>query len=106
MTDALALMSVGAAPRPGPAAAGDNARFDRQARETARSFEAFFLTRMLEQMSAGIETNGPFGGGQSEKIYRSLLNQQYAENLSAAGGVGLADTIYNELIKAQEILNS
>ncbi len=96
-------------PPPLPAAnTGTNnagaAAVDGKAMAAARKFEAFFLTQMLEQMTAGIETDGPFGGGQSEKLYRSMLNQQYAEHLSAAGGIGLADTIYAELIKAQESL--
>lgn len=108
MLDALPLLTANTPARAGTPAAGhaDGAAVDRQALAAARSFEAFFLTQMLEQMSAGIETDGPFGGGQSEKLYRSMLNQQYAQHLSEAGGIGLADTIYAELIKLQESLTS
>ena len=108
MIDNLPLLSTPAPARSGlPAAAGaDGAAVDQKAMAAARSFEAFFLTQMLEQMSAGIETDGPFGGGHSEKLYRSMLNQQYAQHLSEAGGIGLADAIYDELIKAQESVTS
>ena len=76
------------------------------ARAVAEEFEAVFVAQMLNHMFAGIETDGPFGGGQSEKLYRSMLNQQYAKHLSEAGGIGIADAIYTELIKAQESLTS
>ncbi len=108
MVDNLPLLTANGPARAGLPALGktDGATVDHQALAAARSFEAFFLTQMLEQMSAGIDTDGPFGGGQSEKLYRSMLNQQYAQHLSEAGGIGLADTIYAELIKMQESLSS
>ena len=108
MVDGLHLLTANAAPRTGlrAIANAEGAAVDQKALATARSFEAFFLSQMLEQMTAGIETDGPFGGGQSEKLYRSMLNQQYARHLSEAGGIGLADAIYAELIKAQESLTS
>ena len=48
-----------------------------KAKESAESFEAFFLTRMMESMFEGVSTEGMFGGGHAEKIYRSLLLDEY-----------------------------
>ena len=74
-----------------------------EARAAAESFEAVFLSQMLSQMSAGLKTDGPFGGGFSETIYRSMLNEQYGATLASRGGVGIADAVYREMLKYQEV---
>ncbi|MEQ8966908.1 MAG: rod-binding protein [Azospirillaceae bacterium] len=82
--------------RVGPAAAT-------QAREAAEEFEAVFLSQMLQPMFAGISTDGPFGGGPGEEAFRSQLVQEYGQVMSQAGGVGLTDALYREIISLQEV---
>ena len=41
-----------------------------QINEVAQDFEAFFVSKMMESMMSGIKTDGPFGGGQGEKVFR------------------------------------
>jgi Rod binding domain-containing protein len=72
-----------------------------KARATAQDFESVFLTSMLSQMNTDVG-DGPFNGGQAAKTWRSLLTDEYAKNFSKAGGVGIADTVYKELIAQQE----
>lgn len=74
-----------------------------KARDVAQEFESVFLTQMLQHMFEGIKTDGPFGGGQSETIYRSMLNQYYAEAVSKRGGIGIADAVYSEILKLQHL---
>ena len=83
-------------------AKGDAVQSNRAAREAAEEFEAIFLASMFESMFAGIKTDGPFGGGHGESIYRSMLNQEYANAIAKSGGVGIADDLFNEMIKLQE----
>ncbi len=71
-------------------------------RAAAVEFEQFFLAQMLEHMFAGIPTDGPFCGGNGESIFRSLLNNEYARNISRAGGVGIADAVHKEILRLQE----
>jgi Rod binding domain-containing protein len=75
---------------------------DAAARKTANEFEAMFLTQMLEHMSSGIKADGPFGGGQGEEMFRSLLNQEYAGMLTNRGGIGIADHVYRQILALQE----
>ncbi len=75
----------------------------RDAREVAEEFESVFLTTMIQGMFEGIKTDGPFGGGHGEQIYRSMLNEQYAEAIASRGGIGLADSIYREILSMQEV---
>ena len=59
---------------------------------------------MLEHMFAGVPTDGPFGGGHAEGIYRSLMLQEYGQAIARAGGIGLADELTAEILRIQENL--
>lgn len=72
-------------------------------REAAESFEAMFIAQMFNHMFSGMKTDGMFGGGHSEGIYRSMQADQYAKATAKSGGIGVADSVYRELLKLQEI---
>ena len=74
-----------------------------EAREAAEAFESIFLAQFLDQMFRGIETDGAFGGGFSEGLYRSMMNEEVAKSISKAGGIGIADAVYREILSLQEI---
>ena len=71
-------------------------------RAAAVEFEQFFIAQMLDHMFAGVPTDGPFGGGNGESIFRSLLNNEYAKIIGRAGGVGIADAVHKEILRLQE----
>ncbi|PLX45154.1 MAG: hypothetical protein C0605_01355 [Hyphomicrobiales bacterium] len=74
-----------------------------EAKKTAREFEQVFLSTYLETMFSGVKTEAPFGGGSGENIFRSLLLNEYAGEMTGSGGIGIADQVYREMIKMQEI---
>ena len=76
---------------------------DLAARETAEDFEALFISQMLNNMTAGLETDKTFGGGEAEKIFKSMLNDEYAKSMSRQGGIGIADIVYREILALQEV---
>ena len=55
-------------------------------RQTAIDFEAFFLGQMLQPMFSNINPEPPFGGGHSEKIWRSMLVDEMGKAMAEAGG--------------------
>jgi Rod binding domain-containing protein len=73
-----------------------------RARAVAQQFESVFIGELFEQMSMGLKTDGPFGGGPSEGVYRSFLNNAIAEQVTKSGGIGIADAVYKEILKLQE----
>lgn len=73
-----------------------------QMRKTAQEFEASFLSQMFKPMFEGLDTDGPFGGGNAEETWRSFLLDAMAKQTVKAGGVGLADTVMSEMLKMQE----
>ena len=73
-----------------------------QADKAAQEFEAVFVNEMLSTMFEGVKTDGPFGGGPAESIFRSLMLDQYSKTIAKQGGFGLADQVKRELLRAQE----
>jgi len=71
--------------------------------KAAESFEAVFLNQMLQPMFDGLETDGPFGGGHTEKIFRSMFVDEVAKEIAKAGGIGIADQVQRELLALQEV---
>lgn len=71
-------------------------------RKAAADFETFFLTQVIGHMFAGVRTDGMFGGGHGEDVFRPMLFQEYANAISQQGGIGLADTVMREMLKMQE----
>ena len=101
MADAIALPG---APLPMSSAPAPREPDPRQAemRRAAEEFEAIFLAQMMAPMFEGLKTDGLGGGGMGEEIFRPMLIERYAEALSQAGGVGIADSIVRELMRLQE----
>lgn len=79
------------------------AKTEAQARKAAQDFEAFFIGQTMEAMFTGIETDGPFGGGNAEQMFRSLLTDQYGKEMARNGGIGIANQVYAEILKTQEV---
>ncbi|GAB4177308.1 MAG: hypothetical protein OHK0024_15020 [Thalassobaculales bacterium] len=73
-----------------------------KARQTAEEFEAVFIAQMMAPMFKGIKTDGLMGGGHGEEMFRSLLLNEYGKNIAKAGGFGIADTVYREMLRQQE----
>jgi Rod binding domain-containing protein len=72
-----------------------------QIKDSAQKFEASFLSSMLQQMFEGVETSGPFGGGQGEAMFRSFLTDAMAKQMAKGGGVGVAAEVQREMLKMQ-----
>lgn len=73
-----------------------------RAKKVAQEFEGVFVAQMLGHMFEGISTDGPFGGGQGEAMFRSLLMEEYGKEVAAQGGFGIANQVTAELLKHQE----
>lgn len=74
-----------------------------QAKQAAQNFEAQFLSQMVEHMFTGIESDGMFGGGQGEEMFRSMMYDEFGKILARNGGVGIAAAVQRDLLKAQEV---
>jgi peptidoglycan hydrolase FlgJ len=76
---------------------------DPKLQKTAQDFETMFLENSFSQMFSGLQGEGPLGAsGAGADVYRGMLTQEYAKTVAKSGGVGVADSIYRELLKMQE----
>ncbi|MCW1950702.1 MAG: rod-binding protein [Octadecabacter sp.] len=73
------------------------ASHETQLMAVAQSLEAAFLSEMLK--SAGIgETPSDFGGGAGEDQFASFLRDEQAKQMTAAGGIGLAQSMFDAMM--------
>ncbi|MCD8497232.1 MAG: rod-binding protein [Alphaproteobacteria bacterium] len=70
--------------------------------DASQEFEAVFIAEMMKPMFEELKTDGLFGGGKGEEVFRSLLLQEYGKLTASTGKIGIADAVKNELIKMQE----
>lgn len=69
---------------------------DAALRGAAQKLEATFLAEMLKAAGLG-ESRSGFGGGEGEDQFSSFLVQAQAEEMVAAGGIGLAEALFDAL---------
>lgn len=67
----------------------------------AREFETMVLNELFGLMFQGLSTDGPFGGGSGEAMFRPMLIQEYAKGVAQSGGVGLGDAVLAEITRLQ-----
>jgi peptidoglycan hydrolase FlgJ len=71
--------------------------------KAAKEFEAVFIGQMVSTMFEGVKSDGPFGGGYGETVFRSLMIEQYSKTIAEQGGFGLADQVKREILRLQEM---
>ncbi len=97
----MAAAALNFGPTPALAGSGISPAAAAKARASAQDFEAVFLNSMFSQMFTHVN-EGPFNGGQAASTWRSFLTDEYARNFAKAGGIGIADSVYKELMSLQE----
>lgn len=76
---------------------------DARIRKTARDFEAMALGEMLQPMFDTVDSSeGPFGGGNAEKQFRSMQVLELGKEVARGGGVGIAHQVYGRMKEMQE----
>lgn len=86
--------------KPPAVSAPEKPNVDKALREAAEKLEATFLAEMLKAAGLGESRTG-FGGGAGEDQFSSFLVQAQAEEMAQAGGVGLAEAIFDALKERQ-----
>lgn len=74
---------------------------DAALRQAAQKLEASFLAEMLKSAGFG-EARDAFGGGAGEDQFASFLVDAQAEKMVEAGGIGLAEALFNALKDRQD----
>ncbi len=73
-----------------------------QAKKVSRDFEGMFVGMMMKSMRSTVGKDKLTGGGHGEEVFRSMLDQEYA-NISAkkGGGLGIAKMVERDIIRQE-----
>jgi Rod binding domain-containing protein len=100
MTDPIINSGALSSQQVGGVNGADNPNLART-KDVAQEFEAIFLSQMLATMTQELGGAGGVAGGG--EVYRDMFTQEVAKMISRSGGIGVADTILQEMLKSQEI---
>lgn len=70
---------------------------DEQLKEASKMYEQHFIREMVKSMRQAVPEGDLVKKSFGEKIWTEQLDNQYVENWSNRGGVGLADMIYQNI---------
>ncbi|MBU1666177.1 MAG: flagellar assembly peptidoglycan hydrolase FlgJ [Gammaproteobacteria bacterium] len=101
VAETLAVDVAGAQALRAGAVAGDKDTL----RKAAQQFESLMVGMMLKSMreTKFSDEDDPLTGGEGVKLYRDLLDQQWADKLSKGRGLGFADMIVKSLEKSSPL---
>jgi Rod binding domain-containing protein len=69
----------------------------------AQDFESVALGAFLKPMFDTVDLSaGPFGGGEAEQTWQSMLVTEMGKQMQRAGGLGIARSVYSEMLRMQE----
>ena len=69
-------------------------------RNAAQEMESHFINQMFQAMRRTVpEPQGIFAESNAQRIWQEMLDEETAKNLSRAGGMGIADAIYEQLTR-------
>lgn len=83
-----------------PRQTGDASPREPALMEAARALEANFLSEMLKAAGFGA-TSSAFGGGVGEDQFASFLRDAQAREMAEAGGIGIAQSLYEAMVERQ-----
>jgi flagellar protein FlgJ len=75
-------------------------------KKAAQEFEAAYISFLYNLIEEKIEVNKLFGGGEGEKIFRSVLVDEKVKKISETSSFGLQEKVLEEILKLQEIKTS
>ena len=69
-------------------------------RNAAIEMESFFINQMFQAMRRTVpEGEGIFERSNAQRIWEEMLDEEKSINLAQAGGLGLADVLYEQLTR-------
>lgn len=66
-------------------------------KKSCEDFESVFVNQMMKSMRNTVQKTGFISGGRGEEIFQSMLDEEYASQISKSGKMGLSDMLFREL---------
>lgn len=73
---------------------------EKSLKEATEDFESIFIKMLLDAQDKTVDREGSmFYGGNSEDIFRGMLNEERSKSMAKSGEFGLAKLMYEQLSK-------
>lgn len=76
-----------------------------KAEKVGQEFESMFIHQMLELMSQDVKAPDIYNGGAAEDVFRSMMNEKIADEVTKGGGIGVAKVITDQIKRYEEAQN-
>lgn len=70
---------------------------DKKMLEACKQFETIFINQLFSEMRSTVPKDGMFEESTGENIFKGMLDEEYSKQMADAGGIGLAQMIYQQL---------
>jgi flagellar protein FlgJ len=68
--------------------------------KVSKDFEAIFLRMIFKQMRSSVERSSLLGNSRAMEFFETMRDEQLADSLAKAGGLGIGNMIYQRLQEA------
>lgn len=83
------------------AQADDDKETNEKLEDVAKQFESIFVNQLLSTMRSTVPKSGLLNSFSGD-MYQSMLDQEISKEVSKERGIGLADSIYRQLVVLDE----
>ena len=66
-------------------------------KQACAEFESLFLNYLLKSMRASVPEGGIIDQSEESKMFKAMLDEKMADEISASGGLGLGEILYQKL---------
>ena len=74
-----------------------NKRDDKRLKEACRELESVFINMVFKRMRATVDRGGLIKESYGERLFQSMLDEEFARKASKGQGLGIADMLYQQL---------
>ncbi|MBN1225602.1 MAG: rod-binding protein [Deltaproteobacteria bacterium] len=85
---------------PNPLLAGLNKELwhrNKRLENVCTEFESIFITHMLKAMGKTVDKGGLLGNSNENKIIKSMFDENLANSIARAGGIGIGAMLFEKL---------
>lgn len=68
-------------------------------KEASQEFEAYFVNTLFKEMRKTIQDGGLVEKSEATTTFEEMLDEEMSKTISKNGGMGLADMIYNNMLR-------
>ena len=70
-----------------------------EVRKVAKGFESIFVNQLIGAMRKTVVKGGLVPESNAERTYQAMLDQEYAQKVSDSGQLGIAQMVYDQLLR-------